>query len=209
MPYLFIIIYAISLIYFAFAERVKIFIWILVIQGLILFGMVFFSLKEIELFEFIFILTETIVVKSIVVPWFLNRVRKHNTLKRIHEPSVSVFYSVIVIMLILIMSFFISNNLSESKIHTQFLSVAFASIIYGLYFIIIHKNIFSHVVGYLIIENGIFMLSLAVGNTMPMMVNMAILFDVLMGILVLGIFINRVGNTFQSDHVNQLTELRD
>jgi len=209
MTYLFIIIYAISLIYFAFAERVKKFVWLLVIQGLILFGMVYFSLKEIEIFDLIFILTETIVVKSIVVPWFLNRVRKHNSLKRIHEPSVPVFYSVIIIMLTLIISFLLSNNISDSKMHTQFLTVAFASIIYGLYFIIIHKNIFSHVVGYLIIENGIFMLSLAVGNTMPMMVNLAVLLDVVMGILVLGVFMNKVGNAFQTDEVNQLTELKD
>ena len=209
MTYLFIILYAITLIYFSFAERVKKFIWLLVIQGLVLFGITFFSLNEIEIFDLIFILTETIIIKSIVVPWFLNRVRKHNSLKRIHEPSVPVFYSIIVIILTLIISFLLSNDILESQMHTQFLAVAFASIIYGLYFIIIHKNIFSHVVGYLIIENGIFMLSLAVGNTMPMMVNLAILLDVLMGILVLGIFINRVGNTFQSDNVNQLSKLKD
>ena len=209
MTYLFIIIYAISLIYFAFAERVKKFVWLLVIQGLILFGMVFFSLKEIEIFNLIFILTETIVVKSIVVPWFLNRVRSHNGLKRIHEPSVPVFYSVIIVVLSLIISFILSNNILDSRLHTQFFAVAFASIIYGFYFIIIHKNIFSHVVGYLIIENGIFMLSLAVGSEMPLLVNLSILLDVLMGILVLGIFMNKVGDTFHSDNVNQLSTLKD
>ena len=209
MTYLFIIIYAISLIYFAFAERVKKFVWLLVIQGLILFGMGFFSLKEIEIFNLIFILTETIVVKSIVVPLFLNKVRKHNGLKRIHEPSVPVFYSVIIVILSLIISFILSNNILDSKMHTQFFSVAFASIIYGFYFIIIHKNIFSHVVGYLIIENGIFMLSLAVGSEMPMLVNLAVLLDVVMGILVLGVFVNQIGNTFHGDNINQLSNLKD
>ncbi len=209
MTYLFIIIYAISLIYFALSERVKKFVRLLFMQGLILFGMVFFSLKEIEIYEFIFVLTETILIKSIVVPWFLERVRKHNNLKRIHEPTVPVFYSVILVVLSLIISFIISDNILDSKFHTQFFTVSFASIIYGLYFIIIHKNIFSHVVGYLIVENGIFMLSLSVGNTMPMMVNLAILLDLLMGLLVFGIFINRVGNTFQTDDVNQLTILKD
>jgi len=209
MTYLFIITYAISLIYFAFAERIKKFVWLLVIQGLLLFGMVFFNLKEIEIFDLIFILTETIVIKSIVVPQFLNRVRKHNNLRRIHKPSVPVFYSVIIVMLSLIISFILSNTISDSKLHTQFFTVAFASIIYGLYFIIIHKNIFSHVVGYLIIENGIFMLSLAVGDTMPLLVNLAVLFDVVMGILVLGVFMNKVGDTFQTDEVHHLTELKD
>jgi hydrogenase-4 component E len=81
--------------------------------------------------------------------------------------------------------------------------------LFGIYFIIIHKNIFSHVVGYLIIENGIFLLSLAVGSEMPMMVNLAILLDVLMGVLVLGVFINRIGDTFESTRIDQLSRLKD
>jgi len=209
MSYLFIILFAITLIYFALSERVKKFVWLLSIQGFILFGVVFFNLNKIELFDFIFILTETILVKAIMVPWFLKRVRKHNHLSREHNPSVPVFYSIILVILSLILSFILSNHLSNNQIHTKYFTVAFASILFGIYFIIIHKNIFSHVVGYLIIENGIFLMSLAVGSTMPMMVNLAILLDVLMGVLVLGIFINHVGDTFNSVEIDQLTKLKD
>jgi len=143
------------------------------------------------------------------VPLFLNRIRKHNHLSREHNPSVPVFYSIILVILSLILSFVLSNHLSNNQIHTKYFTVAFAAIIFGIYFIIIHKNIFSHVVGYLIIENGIFLMSLAVGSTMPMMVNLAILLDVLMGILVLGIFINHVGDTFKSVEIDQLSKLKD
>lgn len=209
MSYLFIILYAITLIYFALSERVKKFVWLLSIQGFILFGVVFFSLNTIEIFDFVFILVETILVKAIIVPWFLNRVRKHNHLSRDTKPSISVFYSIIVVVISLIVSFIISSFLNNSQIHTKYFTVAFASILFGLYFIIIHKNIFSHVVGYLVIENGIFLFSLAVGSTMPMMVNLAILLDVLMGVLVLGIFINHVGDTFQSIEIDQLSKLKD
>ncbi len=52
-------------------------------------------------------------------------------------------------------------------------------------------------------------MSLAVGSTMPMMVNLAILLDVLMGVLVLGIFINHVGDTFKSIEIDQLSKLKD
>jgi hydrogenase-4 component E len=209
MTYLFIIFYAITLVYFALSERVKKFIWLLSIQGAILFGVVFFSLHEIGLFDFIFILTETILVKSILVPWFLHKVRKHNHLKREHEPSVPVFYSIIIVVVSLLVSFILSSYLNEKEIHTKYFTVAFASILFGIYFIIIHKNIFSHVVGYLIIENGIFLLSLAVGSVMPLMVNLAILLDVFMGVLVLGVFINHVGDTFKSIEIDQLSKLKD
>jgi len=209
MTYLFIILYAVTLIYFALSERVKKFVWLLVIQGFILFGIVFFSLNKIELFDFIFILSETILVKSIIVPWFINKVRKRNKLRRTQEVSVPVFYSIIVVVACLVFSFLISNSLNSNHIHTRYFTVSFASVLFGIYFIIIHKNIFSHVVGYLIIENGIFLLSLAVGSEMPMMVNLAILLDVLMGVLVLGIFINRIGDTFDSTRIEKLSRLKD
>ncbi len=209
MTYLLIILYAVTLIHFALSERVKKFVWLLSIQGIILFGIVFFSLNEIGIFDFIFILAETILVKSIIVPWFINKVRKRNNLKRTQEVSVPVFYSIIVVMMCLLFSFLISNNLNSNHIHTRYFTVSFASVLFGIYFIIIHKNIFSHVVGYLIIENGIFLLSLAVGSEMPMMVNLAILLDVLMGVLVLGVFINRIGDTFESTRIEQLSRLKD
>jgi len=209
MTYLLIILYAITLVYFALSERVKKFIWLLSIQGAILFGVVFFSLNEIELFDFLFILLETILVKSIIIPWFLNKVRKHNKLKREHEPSVPVFYSIIMVVLILLISFVMSDYLNDSKMHTQYFTVAIASVLFGIYFIIVHKNIFSHVVGYLIIENGIFLLTLAVGSVNPLMVNLAILLDVFMGVLVLGIFINRIGDTFSSVEIDNLSKLKE
>lgn len=209
MTYLLIILYAITLVYFALSERVKKFIWILSIQGAILFGVVFFSLNEIELFDFLFILLETILVKSIVIPWFLNKVRKHNNLKREHEPYVPVFFSLIMVVLILLISFVLSNYLNDSQMRAQYFTVAIASVLFGIYFIITHKNIFSHVVGYLIIENGIFLLALAVGSTNPLMVNLAVLLDVFMGVLVLGIFINHIGDTFSSVRSEHLSKLKD
>lgn len=209
MSYLLIILYAISLVYFAVAERMSKFVLILSMQGFILFGVAFFSLIEIQLFDFIFILTETIVVKAMIIPWFMNRVRNHNNLKRVHEPYIPVFYSIIVVIISLAACFLLSNSLLDAEIHTRYFTVALASVIFGIYFIVVHRNIFSHVVGYLIIENGIFLLSLAVGSQMPLMVNLAVLLDLVMGVLVLGIFINRIGDVFHSVEIDNLSNLKD
>lgn len=209
MTYFFIIIYSITLVYFALSERVKKFIVLLAIQGVLLFGIVFFNLGQVALGEFLFVLVETIVVKSVVIPIFLNKVRRNNGLKRVHETEIPVFYSIIVVTVMLMGSFFISNYLHNEQIHTKFFTVAIASVFFGIYFIIIHKNVFSHLVGYLIIENGIFLLSLAVGSEIPMLVNFAVLLDVLMGVLVIGIFMNRVSDRFQSTSIDELAKLKD
>lgn len=209
MTYLLIILFAATLVYFALSERIKNFIVLLAIQGALLFLIVVFNLSDIALFEFIFILTETIVVKSVIIPLFLNKVRKHNNLKRVHETKVPIFYSIITVTAALIASFILSNYLQKESIYTKFFTVAIASVFYGFYFIIIHKNVFNHLIGYLIIENGVFLLSLAVGSQMPMLVSLAVLMDVLIGVLVIGIFVNRVGDTFQSGDINKLSQLKE
>lgn len=209
MSYILIVLYAMSLVYFALSERVVTLVIILSMQGLMLFGVAFFNLTEVDMFDFIFILTETILVKALIIPWFMNRVRRYNQLKRMREPYIPVFYSIIVIIICLIVSFLLSNSLQYEQLHTKYFTISFASIIFGIYYIIIHRSIFTHVVGYLIIENGIFLLSLAVGNKMPLMVNLAVLLDVFMGVLVLGVFINKIGDTFNSVEVEHLSKLKD
>jgi hydrogenase-4 component E len=62
--------------------------------------------------------------------------------------------------------------------------------------------------GYLTIENGIFLLSLAIGNEMPLLVNLAVLLDVFSSVLILGIFIDRL-ESFSTLDVDQLEELKD
>lgn len=209
MTYLLIILFSISLLYFALAERMKMFVYILSFQGFVLFGLVFYNLQNISLADFLFILLETVFVKALGIPWFMNWVRKRNQLKRVHEPYIPVFYSVLITMMIIIVSLLITNNLPTSGLKRSFLAIAMATLFFGLYFIVVHRNIFSHVVGYLIVENGIFLLSLAVGSEMPAMVNLAILLDLVMGILVLGIFINRIGDRFNSIETESLTNLKD
>jgi hydrogenase-4 component E len=81
--------------------------------------------------------------------------------------------------------------------------------IVGLYIIIVHQTVLSHMMGYLVIENAIFLLSLAVGTEMPIMVSGAVLLDIFIGVLVLGLFINRVGDKFHDMSAENLTSLKD
>jgi hydrogenase-4 component E len=103
----------------------------------------------------------------------------------------------------------ISAYLHDSHIQSKFFAVAISTILTGFLLIIFHKNVFTHLVGYLVMENGIFILSLAVGNEMPMMINAAILLDIFIGILVLGLFLNRVGDAFKGTETEFLSQLKD
>jgi len=204
-----IVLFAATLIYFFLSERVANFIWLLSVQGALLFGIAFNNLIHIKTLELIVILLETLIVKAIVIPWFLNRLRHKNQLKRVHESKVPVFYSLILISAVLIGCFLMSYTIDNEVIQLRFFTVALATVIGGMYFIVIHKNIFSHLVGFLIIENGAFLLSLAVGGEMPFLVSLAVLLDVLIAVLVIGVFMNKVKDTFDTISASNLSQLKD
>lgn len=206
---LIIILFGLTLIYFALSERISNYVFLLGTQGFLLFFIALYNLIDINIIGLVFILLETIVVKALLIPYYLNRIRRHNNLKRVHENSIPVFYSVVIIVFLLVFGFVLGNQLEIKSINSKFFSISIASLLSGLFFVIIHKNVFSHLVGYLIIENGMFLLSLAVGSEMPVLVSMAILVDIFIGILVIGIFLNRVGDTFQSINIDDLSQLKN
>jgi hydrogenase-4 component E len=208
MIFFFIILFAISLIYLALTERVARFITLLVIQGILLAGIAYWHLKNIDMVHLSFILLETLVVKSIGIPVFLNYLRKRNRLNRLNESKVPTFVSILILSAGLVFGFVLSNYLHDTHIDTIFFAVAISSVIAGLFFIISHRNVFTHLIGYLVIQNGIFLMSLSVGAEMPMLINNAILLDLFISVLVLGIFINRVGDTFQNLTVDGLSQLK-
>jgi hydrogenase-4 component E len=209
MIFFFIILFAISLIYLAMAERVVRFLTLLIAQGILLAGIAYWHLKQIDAIHLSFILLETLIVKSIGIPLFLNYIRKRNKLNKLNESKVPTFISILITSAGLVFGFVLSNFLRDSHIETIFFAVAISTVIAGMYFIISHRNVFTHLIGYLVIQNGIFMMSLSVGVEMPMLINNAILLDLFISVLVLGIFINRVGDTFQNLTVDGLSQLKD
>lgn len=199
----------ISLIYMVVANRLYTYIVILSFQGFILFVVAFIELTEISAINLIFILFETIVFKAIVIPAFLNYVIKKNNITREAEPFLSNFISVVVVTGIIIASFLLSNTIHDDQLKSIFFVVALSALFTGLYIIITRRKIITHVMGFLVIENGVFVLSLAVGNEMPMVVNIGIMLDIFVSVLVLGIFINKIGDVLKEHDAEQLQQLKD
>lgn len=202
-------IFAFTLLYIGIANRLTSFIRMLAIQGLLLFGITFFKLTEINWFNLVMILLETIIFKTVLIPWFLNYVLKKNKIIRETEPFVSYFWSLILITGFIILSYIISGYLGLDKSTKADFMVAFASLLTGIYIIITRKKIITHLMGYMILENGVFLLSLTIGAHQPMMVNLGILLDIFVSVLVLGLFMNKIGNTFEEMSIETLSNLKD
>ena len=143
------------------------------------------------------------------IPFFMRRVIKRNNIKREAEPFISNFVSVVIITAIILSSFLLSNTLHDKHLQKMFFVVAISALFTGMYIIASRRKVITHVMGFLIIENGVFILSLAVGNEMPMLVNTGILLDIFVSVLLLGIFVNKIGDVIKDHDVDFLTNLKD
>ena len=209
MLHVLLIIFLISLFYLSIANRMTTYVNVLALQGILLFGVAFLELKNINTLNLILILLETIIFKSLAVPIFLKYVLKRNHITREAEPYVPNFVSLIITTVIVVTTIILSNTMENGNLDKMFFVVALSTLFTGLYFIASRRKIITHVMGYLVIENGVFVLSMAVGNEMPMLVNLGIMLDIFASVLILGIFLNKIGDVFKDIDVNQLTNLKD
>jgi hydrogenase-4 component E len=204
-----LITFIITLFYMSIANRMLTYLKVLAFQGVLLFVVVFLQLSEINTLNLALILLETIVFKSVAVPLFMAYVLKRNNITRESEPYLPNFVSLIITTAIVVITILLANEVKDSKLDKIFFVVALSSLFTGLYFIATRRKIITHVIGYLIIENGVFVLSLAVGNEMPMLVNLGIMLDIFASVLILGIFLNKIGDVFKDVDVSQLSNLKD
>lgn len=202
-------IFAFTLFYIGIATRLVSYIRMLVFQGILLFGITFIELSTVNWLNLALLLLETIVFKTVAIPYFLSYLIKKNKIVREAEPFVSNFWSLLIITGLFLLSFILSGVLDFEKQAKIFVIVSFSTLLTGLYIIISRKKVITHVMGYLVLENGVFILSLAVGSHQPMFVNLGILLDIFVSVLILGIFINRIGNTFEEMSVENLSNLKD
>jgi len=199
-----IVLFAITLMYFSSADRLITYVKLIALQGLLLCGIAIFELKEVNTPNLLFIVAETLLFKTLILPWLLARILRRSGVTKVHRLAMPGFYLLIFSIFGLLISVILAKILINPFINTIYLAIALFTLVTGLLLIVTHKLIISHLIGFLIIENAVFMFSLAVGSEMPMLINIGILLDIFVGVLILGFFGLRL-----KPHTNELTLLKD
>lgn len=205
-----IILYVLSLIYLSMADRFRSHTTILALQGLLLFGIAMARMHAFHPVEMGFIVVETLVFKAIVIPIILIHVIRKTQINRVTSSSTQ-FGSLVMSIVALIASCTITYYMQNSGADTNTISfgVALYALLSGLILIVMRKRVFAHLVGFLVIENGVFLFSMAIGVELPMLINLAIMLDILISILVLGMFLRRMDNDMNTDESDALTSIKD
>ncbi|MCK9310321.1 MAG: hypothetical protein PHH43_04595 [Candidatus Cloacimonetes bacterium] len=206
-----LVIFGVSLLFASITNMLSSIVRILILQGIMLFILTILKTNEFNMWEFSFVALETIVFKAILIPWFIMDTIRKNGIKREVEPSVSNFFSLGSMTAIFAFAFFIAlwSGKSNQNLYPLHFGIAFAAILKGLFIIIANKKLITHLMGYLIMENGIFLLSLALGSQMPHVVSLGVSLDIMLSILIAVLFINKISNAFEDVDSDGLSTLKD
>ena len=204
-----IILYVITLIYISIVERFRNYASIIAVQGWILLGIALLRLHSLDWLELSFIITETLIFKAVIVPAILMQVIKKTGINRITSTGTSQFNSLMLSIAALTISAIMTYYVADQSINMVFFGVSLYALLTGLILIVLRSRIFTHMVGFLVIENGVFLFSMAIGVHMPMLINAAILLDILLSVLMLGMFMTKVDKHIHTDDSDSLSRVKD
>jgi hydrogenase-4 component E len=152
----------------------------------------------------------TLIVKSIILPAFLQRAIREASVRREVEPLIGFTASLCLGAVAVALSFAVAQRLPLPESQTALLvPVALATVIVGLIVLTTRNKALTQVVGYLVLENGIYVFGLSQAERVPFLVELGVLLDVFVGVFIMGIVVFHINREFDSLSSAHLTELKD
>jgi len=149
-------------------------------------------------------------VKGILIPHFLFRALRGENIAREEAPFIGYTVSILYGIAAISFSFWLMRKIPSSPFLPSPLqaSVALAMGFMGFFLIIARRKAISQVVGYLVLENATFILGISLSAVQPLLVEMGVLLDVLVGVFIMGIVIHHIRSEYDSILTDRLEQLR-
>jgi len=211
MSGLVIVLFGTTILYMFAAGRIEAFIKTLAFQGFLLFLLVIIDLHQISLLNIAFLVLETLAVKTVVIPLFLLRVIRRNEIGREVDPRSPQFNRLIAAGAIFMFGFITAFWAAETGSIAQplYFGMSISMIIASLFLIVQRRRIIIHILSYMTMENGIFLLSISVAHEMPLLINLGVLLDLFVAVFLLVIFFNTIQSLYDKGTIDVLTRLKD
>lgn len=150
-------------------------------------------------------------LKVILIPSYLDRLRRRVGAVREVQPYVNVATSLIIAGLLVMMAHAMTRPLvALSQLPTRGgIPLAVGLIFVGLFVIVSRRKALTQIVGFLVLENGIALLAALGTYGIPLIVELGVFLDLLLGFLVMQVIVYQIRDTFESIDVEQLNQLRD
>jgi len=153
----------------------------------------------------------SIVLKGVVFPWLLFRALQEANIRKEVEPVGGYPLSLLMGVVIFAVSFWLSARLLYANLPVSQLiaPVSFATFFTGVFIIVSRMKAITQVIGYLVLENGIYFFGSAFLREQTVLVELAILLDIFAAVFVMGIAIFHISREFDHIDTEKLSELKD
>jgi hydrogenase-4 component E len=150
-------------------------------------------------------------LKVIVIPWVLLRVLRTGEIHREVEPMIGFTASMLLGSLIVIACFAFGHRLvlPVKPQSDLLLSVSMATVLNGLLILVSRVKAITQVVGFLIVENGVFIFGLLLLEQTPVLVELGILLDLFVAVFIMGIVVYHIRREFDHMDTNLLDALKE
>lgn len=152
----------------------------------------------------------TILIKVVVLPIVLYKLatelspEQPNTLSLKSLVSFSIGISIVLFSYNYVVPIFLKGIQVEGYL----LSTALASVLFGCFYMISKGYVLDQIIGIILMENGLFLSALAITGGMPLIVELGIFFDILVGVLVMVGITNQIKDRFHTLDIKNLNRLR-
>src|SRR4030067_103734 len=150
----------------------------------------------------------TLIIKAAVIPYIFIYIIHEIKVKREIDLYVGISQSLIIGGILVVISYYLIRSISViTELSSFALSASMSLVSIGLFIMISRKKAIMQMLGILIMENGLFLGAISLTNGMPLLVELGIFFDVLIGVLIMGILIFRINKTFETIDTDILKNL--
>jgi hydrogenase-4 component E len=153
----------------------------------------------------------SLLLKVMLLPWILHRLIRRLNVHFDTEPLLNIPTTMLVGILLVVFSFSLSQPISElsTSVARSTLGIALAVVMLSFLMMITRRKAVTQVVGFLAMENGLFFAAMSATHGMPMVVELGVALDVLVGTMILGVFFFQIREQFDSLDLQHLEKLKE
>jgi hydrogenase-4 component E len=153
----------------------------------------------------------TLALKALLIPWMLHRLVRRLELDRHREPLRRPALVVMGALALVIFSYWLVLPLVQQELlfTRNIVAVSLAVVLIGLLMMVIRTQAVAQVLGFMSMENGLFLAAVSATGGMPLVVELGVAFDVLVAMILFGVFFFQISESIDSLDVDRMTRLTE
>ncbi len=153
----------------------------------------------------------TIIIKGIIIPKVLDNVLEKVDIVKEAKLKIGIAGSLLVCAALIFVSYYVTEPfiMKFDTMESSCLALSMSIVLIGLLMMASRRKAITEVIGLLMMENGLFLGALSISHGMPLIVEIAAFFDVLVALVIIGVFVLRINRSFHSTDVADLRRLKE